>query len=217
MSDMILEAMARKQVTALVLLDLSKAFDSIEHGILLRKLRELNVSIQAMEWFRSYLMDRNQRVRIGCEVSDPRQVAYGVPQGLILGRALFNIYINDLPAVPNLCSLKSYVDDSQLYLSFRVQETAMAVEHLSEDLQRIAAWCCTHSLLINPDKTKLLLLGTPQMLARVPEGFGNSVKRFCRLVLQKIWGSSWTRASVLTNMCPRLYLSVQVACAKSIV
>ena len=48
----------------------------------------------------------------------------------------------------------------------------MALEHLSEDLQRITAWCCTHSLLINPDKTKLLLLGTPQMLARVPEGFG---------------------------------------------
>ena len=48
----------------------------------------------------------------------------------------------------------------------------MAVEHLSEDLQRIAAWGCTHSLLINPDKTLLLLLGTPQMLARVPEGFG---------------------------------------------
>ena len=169
---MILEAVDRKQVTALVLLDLSKAFDSIEHGILLRKLRELGVSIQAMEWFRSYLTDRNQRVRIGCEVSDPRQVAYGVPQGSILGPDLFNIYINDLPAAPNLCSLKSYVDDSQLYLSFPVQETAMAVEHLSEDLQRIAAWCCTHSLLINPDKTKLLLLGTPQMLARVPEGFG---------------------------------------------
>ena len=48
----------------------------------------------------------------------------------------------------------------------------MAVEHLFEDLQRIAALCCTHSLLINPDKTKLLLLGTPQMLARVPKGFG---------------------------------------------
>ena len=129
------------------------------------------MSTQAMEWFRSYLTDRNQWVRIVCEVSDPRQVAYGVPQGSILGPGLFTIYINDLPAVLTLCSLKSYVDDSQLYLSFPVQETAMAVEHLSEDLQRIAAWC-THSLLINPDKTKLLLLGTPQMLARVPEGFG---------------------------------------------
>ena len=111
-------------------------------------------------------------MRIGCEVSDPRQVACSVPQGSILGPALFNIYINDLPAVPKLCSLKNYVHDLQLYLSFPVQETDMSVEHLSEDLQRIAAWCCTHSLLINPDKTKLLLLGTPQMLARVPKGFG---------------------------------------------
>jgi len=121
MSNMILEAMDPKQVTALVLLDFSKAFDIVEHGILLRKLRELGVSIQAMGWFRSYLADRNQRVRIGCEVSDPRQVAYGVPQGSILLPALFNSYINDTPAVPNLCSLKSYVDDSQLYLSFPVQ------------------------------------------------------------------------------------------------
>ena len=79
MSDMILEAMDQKQVRALLLLDLSKAFDSIEHGILLRKLRELGVSMQAMEWFRSYLTDRNQRVRISCEVSGPCQVAYGVP------------------------------------------------------------------------------------------------------------------------------------------
>ena len=60
----------------------------------------------------------------------------------------------------------------QIILSFPSNRAAMAVEHLSEDLRRIAAWCCTHSLLINPDKTKLLLLGTPQMLARVPEGFG---------------------------------------------
>ena len=102
---------------------------------------------------------------------DLREVVHGVPQVSTLGPALFNIYINDLPSVPSLCSLRSYVDDSQLYFSFRVQEAEVARVHLIEDLQRIAAWCCAHSLLINPDKTKLLLLGTPQMLARIPEGF----------------------------------------------
>ena len=89
MLDMILEAMDQKLVTALVLLDLSKAFDSIKHGILSHKLQELGVSMQAMEWLRSYLTDRNQRVRIDCEVSGPRHVAYDVPQGSILGPALF--------------------------------------------------------------------------------------------------------------------------------
>ena len=155
---MILEVMDQKQVTALVLLDFSKAFDSIEHGILLRKLRELGVSMQAMEWFRSYLTDRNQRVRIRCEVSGPCQVAYSVPQESILGSPLFNIYFNDPPAVPNLCSLKSYVDDSLV----SCPGDSHGCGHLSEDLQRIAAWCCTHSLLINAaDKTKLLLLRPP--------------------------------------------------------
>ena len=90
MSDMIFEAMDRKQVTALVLLDLSKAFDSIEHGILLNKLRVMGVSQDAIEWFKSYLSDRSQRLRIGCEMSDARLVAHGVPQGSILGPALFH-------------------------------------------------------------------------------------------------------------------------------
>ena len=165
----------RKQITALVLLDLSKAFDSIDHKILLSKLRVLGVSREAIEWFRCYLSDRTQCVRIRHEVSDPREVAHGVPLGSILGPALFNTYITNLPSVPRLCSLKSYVDDSQLYFSFRVQETEVAKLHLIEDLERIATWCCAHSFLINPDKPKLLLLGTPQMLSRVPEGFAVSL------------------------------------------
>ena len=67
---------------------------------------------------KKYLDFRLPWLLIGCEVSGPCHVAYGEPQGSILGPALFNIYINDLPAVPNLCSLKSYVDDSQLYSIF---------------------------------------------------------------------------------------------------
>ena len=148
----------------MVLLHLSKAFDSIDHAKLLHKLSLLGVSSWALEWFKSYLCERQQYVRIGCVASGVRTSSYGVPQGSILGPALFNIYINDLPGVTDHCSLESYVDDSKVYLSFSAKDVDGAIFQITEDLKKVAAWCCQNSLLINPDKTKLLLIGTPQML-----------------------------------------------------
>ena len=79
--------------------------------------------------------------------------------------------INDLPCIPNSSSLESYVDDSKLFVSFVVKEMADAVKRLNEDLRLIAIWCCNHSLLINPEKTKLLVMGTRQLLSTLPEDF----------------------------------------------
>ena len=107
-------------------------------------------------------------MRIGCETFEPRLVSYGVPQGSILGPALSNIYINDLPSVPKVGPLECYVDDSQLYLSFPIRDATLAADQLTEDLRNIA-WSCKNSLLLNPDKTKLLALGTPQMLTKIPD------------------------------------------------
>ena len=112
-----------------------------------------------------------QYVRIGQEVSSLRTTDHGVPQGSILGPALFNIYINDLPTVPEIGSLESYVDESKLFLSFPVKDTDVVAQQITEDLKKIAAWCCHNSLLINPEKTKVLLLGTRHMLKKVPNGF----------------------------------------------
>jgi len=116
----------------MVLLDLPKAFDSLNHATLV-KLKSLGLSHSALEWFRSYLSERRQYVKIGSEVSDLENIVYGVPQGSILGPALFNIYLNDLPTIPRFSSLESYVDDSKLYLSFPVKDLNTIVQQITED------------------------------------------------------------------------------------
>ena len=137
---------------------------------------------------------RKQSVRIGCETSEPRLVSYGVPQGSILGPALFNIYINDLPSVPKVGSLECYVDDSQLYLSFPVRDATLAAAQLTEDLRNIATWCCKNSLLINPEKTKLLVLGTPQLLMKIPDDLSITLlsKEITSSKSAKNLGLQWT-------------------------
>ena len=81
-------------------------------------------------------------------------------------------YLNDLPTAPTFCSLESYVDDSKLFMSFPLIELDAAIEGLEQDLYSVAQWCCENHVLINPDKTKLLFLGTRQMLSRLPEDPG---------------------------------------------
>ena len=153
----------------MVLLDLSKAFDSLKHATLLVKLQSLGLSHSALEWFRSYLSEQSQYVRIGSEVSALENIVYGVLQGSILGPALFNIYLNDLPTIPRFSSLESYVDDSKLYLSFPVRDLNTIIQQINKDLSLIASWCGHNHLLINPDKTKLLVMGTCQMLQTLPD------------------------------------------------
>ena len=117
------------------------------------------VTYGALDWFQSYLSNRQQCVRIGDAVSKVLSLEFGVPQGSNLGPVLFTIYVNDLLSVPKRCLSASYVDDCKLYLSFSPAELTTSISALNEDLMRISQWCCKNSLLINPDKTKVLAVG----------------------------------------------------------
>lgn len=134
---------------------------------------------------------RQQYVRIGAEVSSLGTISHDVPKGSILGPALFAIYMNNLPNILKFGSLESDFDESRLYLSFSVKDTCSVVQQIKYDnLSRIAYWCCYNSLLINPDKTKLVVLGTRQMLQRLPADFPVSLlmeRKLLQPPLYKTW------------------------------
>jgi hypothetical protein len=165
----LLKSMDNKKLTALVLLDLSKAFDSVDHSILLKKLSNIGVSDEALNWFKSYITDRKQFVRIGSSVSEVLPITHGVPQGAILSPLLFCIYINDLSRVPQASELESFVDDSKIFMSFPIEDIASAKTKIEEDLKLVATWFFENKLFLNPEKTKLLLIGTRQLLGKLLE------------------------------------------------
>ena len=108
-------------LTGVVFLDLKKAFDTVDHNILVRKLESFNISEQSRAWFKSYLSDRKQAVKVNGIKSRYRPITCGVPQGSILGPLLFMIYINDLYLYLNESKVSLYADDTALYSSAKTQ------------------------------------------------------------------------------------------------
>uniref|UniRef100_A0A8D2J3D3 Reverse transcriptase domain-containing protein n=1 Tax=Varanus komodoensis TaxID=61221 RepID=A0A8D2J3D3_VARKO len=150
----------RGSTSLLVLLDLSAAFDTIDHGILLDRLAGLGVGGTSCRWFRSYLNGRFQKVVLGDYGSVPWQLCHGVPQGSILSPLLFNIYMKPLGEVIRRCGLRNhqYADDTQLYLSFSTNP-GEAVAVLNWCLAEVMGWMRANKLKLNPDKTEVLLVG----------------------------------------------------------
>uniref|UniRef100_A0A670II27 Reverse transcriptase domain-containing protein n=1 Tax=Podarcis muralis TaxID=64176 RepID=A0A670II27_PODMU len=144
----------------LVLLDLSAAFDTINHNILLDRLEGLGAGGTVIQWFCSFLLGRVQKVVLGDECSDPWALTCGVPQGSILYPMLFNIYMKPLGEIIRGLGLgvHKYADDTQLSLSFK-SEPVKVVKVLCECLEAVGGWMAANRLRLNPDKTEVLFLG----------------------------------------------------------
>ena len=165
--------MNNQQVTLLVLLDLSAAFDTVDHAILLSRL-ELSFGIRgtALAWFASYLSNRRQRVIFDGYLSDHFNLHYGVPQGSCLGPLLFTIYSSKLFQIirKNLPNVHAYADDTQLYIAFSTKEAAgqsQATEAIERCIDDIRTWMLTDKLKINDDKTEFMIIGTRQQLSKI--------------------------------------------------
>ena len=155
-----------QKVTLLVLLDLSAAFDTIDHTILLRTIEsQAGVSSIALRWFSSYLEGRTQCVRIFNEMSKGFNLRFGVPQGSCLGPVLFTIYAAPLLKIieHHLPQAQGYADDHQLYIAFNPNSQASqenALIALQACISEIRQWMLVNKLKINDNKTEFLIMGS---------------------------------------------------------
>ena len=150
----------------MVILDLQKAFDTVNHKILLEKLRAMGVGKIAVQWFNSYLSGRQQLVSIADTNSDFRNVLCGVPQGSILGPLLFLVYVNDMKAAVK-CKLLLYADDSALLVSGK---DVLEIERiLSVELGAVNEWLCENRLSLHLGKTQSILFGSKKRISKCNE------------------------------------------------
>lgn len=165
LTDDIICATDQNKLTAVVLLDYSKAFDVVNHQMLLSILHFVGCSQSAIKMFKSFLLNRSQCVRLAGKCSTSIPIHRGVPQGSILGPLLFSIYTSRLPSSVEHCQLQMYADDAQIYLSFPVTEIDEAMSRIELDLDKILRFSLGHALTLNIAKTKAVLFGASGAIA----------------------------------------------------
>lgn len=170
--DRIIQEMDRGKIPICIFLDLSKAFDTLDHTILLTKLEYYGITETAASLFKSYLSQRSQYVEFDGSKSDMKTISTGVPQGSILGPLLFIIYINDLSQVSQIFRSIMYADDTSLATTlnaFNINPTANTDEMINSELQKVSDWLKANKLSLNVNKSKFMVFHHPKKIFRLPQ------------------------------------------------
>ena len=152
----------KKMFNLVVFIDLKKAFDTVDHDILLKKLEFYGITGQAHNLLKSYLSNRHQKCQIDSFISSEKLIKCGVPQGSILGPLLFLLYINDLPECLKNTRPRLFADDTNLTAT---GHTIADIETAANsDLENLKNWLMANKLSLNVAKTEFMLIGSPQMI-----------------------------------------------------
>ena len=158
--ELIRKNLDNKMFTCGIFVDLEKAFDTVNHKILIEKLNHMGISDKANSWISSYLSDRKQFVKLNGVESKTECVTCGVPQGSILGPLLFIIYINDLHRSLSKCSVFHFADDTNLL--FSCKNSKNLAREINGELQALFDWLCANRLSLNVSKTEFIIFRPPR-------------------------------------------------------
>jgi len=167
-TDKLYQSIDSGHISLLILLDLSKAFDSINHKLLLEKLRNLQIDTF---WFENYLLDRTQSVRVNNSMSTKKEIKFGVPQGSILGPILFSIFVNDLPSSVTHGMVTMYADDTQLLYTCQPHQLNEIKALAENDLSSLTRWYNSNGLKVNANKTQAILISSKASPKSMPPDF----------------------------------------------
>ena len=158
-TDDIISNRDKGNVTLLVSLDYSKAFDTMNHQLLCAKLKYFGFNDSAYSLIKSYLTDRNQRVISKGKMSNTKNITHGAPQGSILAPLLFIIYISDFKQVLQHFNSHFYADDTNLYFSSNIEQLLRMENYLNDDIKSLVKVSNNHCLNINSTKSSVILFG----------------------------------------------------------
>ena len=155
LTDKISKAIDDGKYTIGIFLDLSKAFDTVNHDILLKKLEHYGIRGNCLKWFESYLHERMQIVKFGHHKSNKLIISTGVPQGSILGPLRFLLYINNIENCSKIISFVMYADDTNAFHSDKCLKSLTHV--MQEEMNEVIKWVNMNKLSINTTKTKYII------------------------------------------------------------